>query len=82
MEQVISSDLQHFLDEVVNLRREDVAAYREQVRHLRERLTLYVEEHPEFVLQKMLLVSLMKSGELFSRVLALWPCGQISECRA
>jgi hypothetical protein len=66
MEQVTSADLQHFLDEVVNLRREDVAAYREQVRHLQERLTLYVAEHPDFVLQKMLRYGSLAKGTALS----------------
>jgi tRNA nucleotidyltransferase (CCA-adding enzyme) len=51
---ISSDDLAVFLEQTVNLKREDVAAYRDQVRHLRERLSLYVSEHPDFALVKML----------------------------
>jgi tRNA nucleotidyltransferase (CCA-adding enzyme) len=46
--------MQAFLEDTVNLKREKVEVYREQVRFLRERLALYVAEHPDFVLLKML----------------------------
>jgi hypothetical protein len=54
MQAITPVDFAAFLDERVNLRREDVKAYRDQVRHLRERLELYVNEHPDFTLIKML----------------------------
>ncbi|NUP56563.1 MAG: nucleotidyltransferase [Gemmatimonadaceae bacterium] len=54
MQGVTSDDLAGFLEDRVNLKREDVKAYRDQVRHLRERLELYVREHPDFALIKML----------------------------
>ena len=66
MEQVTSANLQQFLEEVVNLRRENVAAYRDQVRHLRERLGLYVAEHPDFALQKMLHYGSLAKGTALS----------------
>lgn len=54
MQGVTSDDIAGFLDERVNLKRDDVTAYRDQIRHLRERLTIYVNEHPDFALIKML----------------------------
>ncbi|HET7552692.1 MAG TPA: CBASS oligonucleotide cyclase [Gemmatimonadaceae bacterium] len=54
MQGITSDDLAAFLDERVNLKREDVKAYRDQVQHLRERLELYVNDHPDFALIKML----------------------------
>ena len=54
MQGITSDDLAAFLEERVNLKREDVKAYRDQVRHLRERLELHVHDHPDFALVKML----------------------------
>lgn len=54
MQGVTSDDIATFLDDRVNLKRDDVTAYRDQIRHLRERLTIYVNEHPDFGLIKML----------------------------
>lgn len=54
MQAITSDDLAGFLEERVNLKREHVKAYRDQVQHLRERLTLYVNDHPDFALIKML----------------------------
>lgn len=54
MQGITGTDMQAFLDDCVNLKREKAEAYREQVRHLRERLALYVNEHPDFELVKML----------------------------
>ena len=54
MQGITSNDLGAFLEERVNLKREDVKAYRDQVQHLRERLQLYVDEHPDFALVKLL----------------------------
>lgn len=54
MQGVTSDDIAAFLDDRVNLKRDDVTAYRDQIRHLRERLTVYMNEHPDFALIKML----------------------------
>jgi hypothetical protein len=54
MEGITSNDLTAFLEERVNLSRDAVKAYRDQVSHLRDRLTIYVDEHPNFALVKML----------------------------
>lgn len=54
MQGVTFEDIAAFLDDRVNLKRDNVTAYRDQVRHLRERLAIYVNEHPDFALIKML----------------------------
>jgi len=46
--------LAYFADERVNLKREDVATYRQQVNNLRDQLTAYINKHPDFKLIKML----------------------------
>ncbi len=43
-----------FADEKVNLKRDDVTEYREQVNRLRDRLAEYIKEHPDYDLVKML----------------------------
>lgn len=43
-----------FADEKVNLKQEDVAAFREQVDLLREKLEIYINEHPDYNLVKTL----------------------------
>lgn len=48
------SHLQQFAEDRVNLKREDVKAHREQVNRLRERLSEYIKEHPDYCLVKML----------------------------
>jgi tRNA nucleotidyltransferase (CCA-adding enzyme) len=51
---ITHSNLIYFAEERVNLKREDVKAYRAQVNNLREKLTLYINDHPDFKLIKML----------------------------
>jgi tRNA nucleotidyltransferase (CCA-adding enzyme) len=51
---VAHSHVVAFADEKVNLGREDVKEYREQVNRLRERLADYINEHPDYALVKML----------------------------
>lgn len=48
------SEIVSFCDERVNLKRDDVSEYREQVNRLRKKLTDYIAEHPGFDLVKML----------------------------
>lgn len=50
---ITSEDVQNFLSGTVNLKRDDVTGYRDQVRFLRERLEGYIKEHPDFALVKM-----------------------------
>jgi len=51
---VAHSDIVAFADERINLKREDVDAYREQVSRLRLKLEDYIGAHPGFDLVKML----------------------------
>lgn len=48
------ADVAAFADEKVNLHRDDVKKYREQVHRLRDRLAEHINEHPDFALVKML----------------------------
>ncbi len=66
MQGITDGDIAAFLDDHVNLKREAVAAYCEQVRHLRERLAGYVAEHPDFVLVKMLHFGSLAKGTAIS----------------
>ncbi|MGQ0713723.1 MAG: CBASS oligonucleotide cyclase [Gemmatimonadaceae bacterium] len=66
MQGITSDHLAAFLDEQVNLKSEDVKAYRDQVRHLRERLELYVNENPNFALVKMLHFGSLAKGTAIS----------------
>lgn len=66
MDGITDGDIAAFLDDRVNLKQEAVAAYRDQVRHLRERLTAYVAEHPDFTLVKMLHFGSLAKGTAIS----------------
>jgi tRNA nucleotidyltransferase (CCA-adding enzyme) len=66
MQAITSDDVAGFLDAQVNLKREDVKVYRDQVRHLRERLELHVNEHPDFALIKMLHFGSLAKGTAIS----------------
>lgn len=48
------SNVASFADSKVNLKREDVKAFRDQVNRLRDRLADYIAEHPDYDLVKML----------------------------
>lgn len=61
-EHVGHSDIVRFADERVNLKREDVADYREQVNRLRDRLEQYLKTNPDFALRKMLLSGSLAKG--------------------
>lgn len=54
MQGITAGDFRLFLDEKVNLKRDAVSAYREQVRYLRERLEAHIADHPDFDLYKLL----------------------------
>jgi Nucleotidyltransferase domain len=56
------SDIAAFASETVNLKREDVADYREQVRRLREKLDKYASDHPDYGLIKTLLSGSLAKG--------------------
>jgi tRNA nucleotidyltransferase (CCA-adding enzyme) len=60
--QVTHSDIAAFADESVNLKREDAAEYREQVRRLREKLDKYAADHPDYGLIKTLLSGSLAKG--------------------
>ncbi|MGH9895312.1 MAG: CBASS oligonucleotide cyclase, partial [bacterium] len=66
MQGITDGDITVFLDDQVNLKREAVAAYREQVHHLREQLAVHVAEHPDFVLVKMLHFGSLAKGTAIS----------------
>jgi tRNA nucleotidyltransferase (CCA-adding enzyme) len=59
---ITHSDIAKFADESVNLKRDDVAEYREQVNRLRERLDKYIKEHPDYGLVKMLHSGSVRKG--------------------
>jgi tRNA nucleotidyltransferase (CCA-adding enzyme) len=56
------SELFRFADQHVNLKKDDVTHYREQVRHLREKLESHIAQHPEFAVKKMLLSGSLAKG--------------------
>lgn len=51
---VVHGDIRTFAEAKVNLKRDDVKAYREQVNRLRDRLADYIRDHPDYALVKML----------------------------
>lgn len=51
---VTHADLVAFADDKVNIKRDDLKDYRNQVRKVRERLETYINDHPDFDLVKML----------------------------
>jgi tRNA nucleotidyltransferase (CCA-adding enzyme) len=56
------SHIAAFADEKVNLKRDDVKEYREQVNRLRARLKDYIKEHPDYNLVKMLHSGSVRKG--------------------
>ena len=56
------SDIVRFAQERVNLPRDKANEYRAQARRLRDRLTSYLGEHPDFALRKMLLSGSLAKG--------------------
>ncbi len=55
-------DIARFAQDRVNLPKDKADEYRAQVRRLRERLTNYLGEHPDFALRKMLLSGSLAKG--------------------
>jgi tRNA nucleotidyltransferase (CCA-adding enzyme) len=62
------SHLLLFAEERVNLGRDDVKEYREQVNRLRNKLSDYINEHPDYVLIKMLHSGSVKKGTALKTV--------------
>ena len=62
LEHVNHGHLVQFAKDKVNLPKEKADEYRAQVRRLRERLTAYLSEHPDFSLKKMLLSGSLAKG--------------------
>jgi tRNA nucleotidyltransferase (CCA-adding enzyme) len=60
--QIGHADIAAFVDESVNLKRDDVDDYREQVRRLREKLDKYASDHPDYGLIKTLLSGSLAKG--------------------
>jgi hypothetical protein len=60
--QITHGDLAAFADASVNLKREDAAEYRGQVRRLREKLDKFAAEHPKYGLIKTLLSGSLAKG--------------------
>jgi hypothetical protein len=56
------ADLRKFAEDKVNLPKEWADEYRAQVRRLREKLEVYLHEHPDFSLKKMLLSGSLAKG--------------------
>lgn len=56
------SDIARFAQEKVNLPSDKASEYRAQVRRLREKLELYLSEHPDFSLKKILLSGSLAKG--------------------
>ena len=56
------SDIVRFAQDKVNLPKNKADEYRAQVRRLRDRLTRYLAEHPDFALRKMLLSGSLAKG--------------------
>src|SRR5256885_9581194 len=66
MPALASTYLESFLNDSVNLKKEDADRYREQVRFLRERLELYVAENPDFDLVKLIHFGSLAKGTAIS----------------
>jgi hypothetical protein len=61
-EHVGHRDILRFAEERVNLRRDDATELRAQANRLRDRLEIYLNEHPDFELRKMLLSGSLAKG--------------------
>jgi hypothetical protein len=62
------ADIARFAQDRVNLPKEKADEHRAQARRLRERLEVYLEEHPDFSLKKMLLAGSLAKGTLCARL--------------
>lgn len=59
---VSHTDLARFGDERVNLKRDDAVKLRSQANTLRDRLSAYLDEHPDFELKRLLLSGSLAKG--------------------
>jgi tRNA nucleotidyltransferase (CCA-adding enzyme) len=59
---VTHKNLVSFADQYINLKRDDVWTYRQQVNNLREKLENYINDHPDFSLVKMLNAGSLAKG--------------------
>jgi tRNA nucleotidyltransferase (CCA-adding enzyme) len=62
------SDIRTFAEAKVNLKRDDVKEYRDQVNRLRERLAEYIKDHPHYGLVKMLHAGSVMKGTALKTV--------------
>jgi tRNA nucleotidyltransferase (CCA-adding enzyme) len=60
--QIVHADIAAFADDCINLKRDDVKEYREQVGRLREKLDKYASDHPDYGLIKTLLSGSLAKG--------------------
>lgn len=60
------SEIARFADDRVNLKREHVTEYRQQVNRLREKIDGFIKEHPDVGLRKMLLSGSLAKGTALS----------------
>lgn len=51
---IVHRDIYSYAQEKINIRREDLKDYRDQVKRLRENLAVYINKHPDYNLIKML----------------------------
>jgi len=56
------SDIVRFAEDRVNLPKDKADAYRAQAKRLRDKLEIYLDEHPDFTLRKMLLSGSLAKG--------------------
>lgn len=61
-----NSDLENFIENKVNVKKEKVKGYREQVNRLRDNLADYIKDHPDFGLIKMLHSGSVRKGTAIS----------------
>ena len=62
------SDIRAFAEAKVNLKRDDVKTYRDQVNRLRERLSDFIKDHPDYGLVKMLHAGSVMKGTALKTV--------------
>jgi len=60
------SEIARFADDRVNLKRERVSEYRQQVNRVREKLETFIQDHPDVGLRKMLLSGSLAKGTALS----------------
>jgi len=66
MPEITHADVVAFADERVNLKSDDVQEHREQVNRLRDKLAVFIKDHPDVGLIKMLLSGSLAKGTALS----------------